>query len=72
MVFCSAAAAAGLVIKIALTNPSSPVYLPEPWFHEEAGIHSREYWSQLIAIVITMPINFVVNKLWTFRSVRRA
>ena len=26
----------------------------------------------LIAIVITMPINFVVNKLWTFRSVRRA
>ncbi|WGT46311.1 GtrA family protein [Tessaracoccus lacteus] len=68
----SAAAAVGLVIKIALTNPSSPVYLPEPWFHEEAGIHSREYWSQLIAIVITMPINFVVNKLWTFRSVRRA
>lgn len=68
----SAAAAIGLVIKIALTNPSSPLYLPEPYFHEETGLQSREYWSQLIAIIITMPINFVVNKLWTFRSVRKA
>lgn len=68
----SAAAVIGLVIKIALTNPSSPVYLPEPYFHEETGIHSREYWAQLIAIVVTMPVNFVVNKLWTFRSVRVA
>ncbi|MDF1489781.1 GtrA family protein [Tessaracoccus caeni] len=66
----SVAAAVGLIIKILLTNPASPVYLPEPYFHEEAGIHSREYWSQLIAIVVTMPINFVVNKLWTFRAVR--
>lgn len=66
------AAAVGLVIKIALTNPASPVYLPEPWFHEEAGIHSREYWAQLIAIVLTMPINFLVNKFWTFRAVRVA
>ena len=67
----SVAAAVGLAIKIALTNPTSPVYLPEPWFHEERGLNSREYWSQLIAILITMPINFVVNKLWTFRYVRR-
>ena len=48
------------------------MYLPEPWFHEERGLNSREYWSQLIAILITMPINFVVNKLWTFRAVRGA
>lgn len=65
------AAAIGLVIKIVLTNPTSPVYLPEPWFHEDAGLNSREYWSQLIAIVITMPVNFLVNKFWTFRAVRR-
>lgn len=65
------AATIGLVIKIALTNPTSPVYLPEPWFHEDAGLSSREYWSQLIAIVITTPINFLVNKVWTFRAVRR-
>jgi len=24
----------------------------------------------LITIVVTMPINFVANKLWTFRAVR--
>lgn len=68
----SVAALAGMFIKIALTNPNSPVYLPEPFFHEEQGIYSREYWSQLIAIVLTMPINFIVNKLWTFRAVRGA
>lgn len=64
------AAAVGLLLKIAMTNPTSPVYLPEPWFHEAKGLQSREYWSQLIAIILTVPINFVVNKLWTFRAVR--
>ncbi len=66
----SVAAAVGLVIKLALTNPNSPLFLPEPYFHEAAGLNSREYWAQLIAVVITMPINFIVNKLWTFRAVR--
>jgi putative flippase GtrA len=65
-----AAAAVGLFVKIAFTNPTSPLYLPEPWFHENAGLRSREYWSQLFTIVITMPINFLANKLWTFRHVR--
>ena len=71
LVVGSVAAAAGIFIKLAFTNPTSPLYLPEPWWHEDAGIHSREYWSQLLTILFTMPINFVVNKLWTFRAVRR-
>ena len=66
----SVAAAAGIFIKLTFTNPTSPLYLPEPLWHEDAGIHSREYWGQLFTIVITMPINFIVNKLWTFRAVR--
>lgn len=66
----SVAALAGLVLKILMTNPTSPLYLPEPYFHEDRGLRSREYWSQLIAILLTLPINFVVNKLWTFRAVR--
>lgn len=68
----SAAALAGIFIKLGFTNPTSPFYLPEPWFHENAGLRSREYWAQLFTIVITMPINFLVNKLWTFRHVRNA
>ena len=71
LVVGSVAAAAGIFIKLAFTNPTSPLYLPEPLFHEDAGIHSREYWSQLLTILLTRPINFVVNKLWTFRAVRR-
>lgn len=67
----SVAAGAGIFIKIAFTNPTSPFYLPEPWFHEGAGLSSREYWAQLLTIIITMPINFAANKLWTFRAVRR-
>jgi len=67
----SVAAAVGIFVKLAFTNPTSPVYLPEPWWHENAGLASREYWSQLFTIVLTMPVNFVVNKLWTFTAVRR-
>ena len=66
----SVAAVVGLVLKLLMTNPTSPLYLPEPYFHEERGLQSREYWSQLIAIIITMPINFLVNKFWTFRAIR--
>ncbi len=66
----SVAALIGLFIKAALKSPKSPLYLGHPFFHEEAGIHSREYWAQLIAILLVMPINFIVNKLWTFRAVR--
>ncbi|MCM8898818.1 GtrA family protein, partial [Cutibacterium acnes] len=28
--------------------------------------------SQIFAIIVTMPINFVVNKLWTFRAVKHS
>lgn len=66
----SVAAAAGLFILTAFTHPGSPLYLPDPTFNETKGLHSREYWAQLLTIVVTMPINFVVNKLWTFRAVR--
>lgn len=66
----SVAAFLGLFILTAFTHPGSPVYLPDPYFNESAGMKSREYWAQLLTIVITTPINFVVNKLWTFRAVR--
>lgn len=67
----SVAALVGLFIKIALTNPTSLLFLPYPTFHEEFGLRSREYWAQLITILVTMPINFAVNKVWTFSHVRK-
>ncbi len=65
------AAFAGIFIKWALTNPTSPVYLPDPPFNDESGIRARAYWSQLFTIIITMPINYVVNKIWTFRGKKK-
>lgn len=65
----SVAAVAGIFIKWALTNPTSPLYLPSPMFNDHQGLRARAYWAQLITIAITLPINFVVNKVWTFRAV---
>lgn len=66
----SAAAGAGLFIISALTHPDSVFYLRDGWFTEDVGLRSRFYWAQLITIVLTTPVNFIVNKLWTFRSAR--
>lgn len=63
----SVAMLAGLVIQWALTHPGSLFYLSSEWFTEDVGLGSREYWAQVIAILVTMPINFAVNKVWTFR-----
>ena len=55
----------GLAVKVALTHPNSPLYLPG-WF-TDSGWRAREYWGQLIGVLIGMPVNFVVNRLVTFR-----
>lgn len=67
----SVAAGLGVFIKIGLTNPTSPIYLPAPWFNNHQGLRARAYWAQLLTIIITLPINYVVNKLWTFRAVHQ-
>jgi len=66
----SVAAVVGLLFISWFTHPDSWLYLPDPWFTESVGLRSRTYWAQLITIALTMPVNFVVNKLWTFRAVR--
>lgn len=50
----------------------SPVELRKlfPYLDDSTGFRTALYWANLIQIIITMPINFVVNKLWTFRAVR--
>jgi|GEM_PF-208590 len=55
-----------------LMNPTSPVGLPRDVFDNSIGLRSPYYWSQLIAVFITIPISFIVNKMWTFRAVRMA
>ncbi len=62
----------GFVILFLLRNPTSPFYLSAPFFTDNGPTFTKRlYWAQLIQIVLVMPINFVVNKVWTFRAVRR-
>lgn len=62
----------GFVILFLLRNPQSPLYLSHPFFTDTGAAYTKRlYWAQLIQVILVMPINFVVNKLWTFRAVRR-
>ncbi len=62
----------GFGILVALRNPQSPLYLSSDFFVDGSPFWRRRlYWAQMIQVVLVMPVNFIVNKLWTFRAVRR-
>lgn len=65
-----AAQLVGLVLLTLLMHPNSPIGLSEQVFDGSSGFRTKLYWANLIVIVVVTPINFVVNKLWTFRWVR--
>lgn len=60
----------GLLILTALMHPSSPIALPTDILDDSTGFRTRKYWAQLIMIVCTIPITFLVNKFWTFKAIR--
>ena len=62
--------AAGQLIITSLMHPHSPLALPTEVFDGSSGLRNRHYWANLISIAATIPISFLVNKFWTFRSVR--
>ena len=60
----------GLGILTLLLHPGSWLSLSPTFFDDSSGFRTRLYWAQLIQIVVTTPVSFVLNKLWTFSSVR--
>ncbi|WP_425309573.1 GtrA family protein [Ammonicoccus fulvus] len=62
----------GQIIITLLLKHGSPLELKHwfPFLDDSTGLRTALYWANLVQIIITMPINFVVNKLWTFRAVR--
>lgn len=60
----------GMVLITALMHPHSPIGLPSDIFDDSTGLRTKLYWANLITIVCVTPVNFVLNKLWTFRAVR--
>lgn len=60
-----------LVSQLAATlmmNPTSPVALPDEVFDNSTGLRTKFYWAAAISVILAMPVNFVINKLWTFRK----
>jgi putative flippase GtrA len=60
----------GLGILTALMHPGSIFSLPSDLLDNSNGFRTKYYWAQLITIGFTVPISFVLNKLWTFSAVR--
>lgn len=60
----------GLLILTTLMHPGSVLSLPTAIFDDSSGFRTKLYWAQLITIAVTLPVSFVVNKLWTFSAVR--
>ena len=60
----------GLVILTLLMHPGSLLSLSPTVFDDSSGLRTRFYWAQLITIAVITPLSFVLNKLWTFSSVR--
>lgn len=60
----------GLGILTLLMHTGSPFALSPEFFDDSTGFRTRYYWAQLIMIALVTPISFVLNKLWTFSSVR--
>lgn len=61
----------GLGILTLLMHPGSIFSLPSDLLDNSTGFRTKYYWAQLITIGFTVPISFVLNKLWTFSAVRR-
>lgn len=56
------------ILATMLMNETSPIALPPEIFDDSTGFRTKFYWASAISIIVAMPINFVINKLWTFRS----
>ena len=60
----------GLGILTLLMHPDSIFSLSPTIFDNSTGFRTRFYWAQLITIAIVTPLSFLLNKFWTFSSVR--
>jgi len=59
-----------LVVTTLLMNPTSPIALPSDVFDDSTGLRTKLYYASAIAILVSMPVNFIINKLWAFRKPR--
>ncbi|MDO5513104.1 GtrA family protein [Corynebacterium sp.] len=58
------------IVATLLMNPTSPIALSPEIFDDSTGFRTKFYWATAISIVVAMPVNFLVNKLWAFGKPR--
>lgn len=67
---------AGLIASLFVTtifmHKGSPFYLSNPIFDSGSFIFNRFYLANILSIVASTPVNFIINKLWTFRMPKTA
>lgn len=56
------------IVLVLLMNPGSPIALSESVFDDSTGLRTKFYWASALSILVSMPVNFVINKFWTFRK----
>ena len=66
------ALALGQLVITTLMDERSPLGLPTSILDGSTGFRSRDYWANLIMIIFTIPVSFLLNKFWTFRAIRGA
>ena len=60
----------GMVVETLLMHPNSPIGLSDSFFDGSTGLRTKWYWAHLIMVCVTIPVSFVLNKFWTFKSIR--
>ncbi len=60
----------GMGVETALMHPRSPIGLSDSFFDGSSGFRTKWYWAHLLMICVTIPVSFLLNKYWTFRSTR--
>ncbi|NLT29220.1 MAG: hypothetical protein GXX86_02005 [Propionibacterium sp.] len=58
------------IVLTLLMHTGSPIHLPRSFFDGSTGFRTPFYWAQLISVLVAVPVTFLVNKVWTFKSVR--
>ena len=56
------------IVATLLMNPTSPIALPTDIFDDSTGLRTKFYWASAISIIVAMPVNFIINKLWAFKG----
>ncbi len=61
-----------LVFLTLFMNPNSPIGLPDSIFDDSTGLRTKSYCSQGLATLIATPVNYIINKIWTFSKPKTA